>query len=223
MPFASREAAASSPYCTGDEARRLRVCLSAAPRAFAAAREAAAWRAGATRGRSRACCASRSATSRKISIHCSPGRRRRSSSTVSCSNRCSLPIGEATPCRCSRRPCRRRRTAASARDGLTIRYPLRRNARWSDGVPVTARDVIWSWQRDHESQQRRRLASRLRRRPFDRCARRAYRRRAPESGAFAPFVNTFFAESDQPYDVVPAHVLARYPDINHVPFDARPR
>ncbi|MBV9027501.1 MAG: hypothetical protein JO311_02715, partial [Candidatus Eremiobacteraeota bacterium] len=39
---------------------------------------------------------------------------------------------------------------------------------------------------------------------------------------FAPFVNTFFAESDQAYDVVPAHVLAKYPDINRVPFNAVP-
>ncbi len=39
---------------------------------------------------------------------------------------------------------------------------------------------------------------------------------------FSPFVNTFFAESDQPYEIVPKHVLARYPDINRVPFDAAP-
>ena len=39
---------------------------------------------------------------------------------------------------------------------------------------------------------------------------------------FAPFVNTFFAESDQPYAIVPEHVLGHYPDINRVPFDAAP-
>ncbi|MBV9263805.1 MAG: hypothetical protein JO324_05730, partial [Candidatus Eremiobacteraeota bacterium] len=32
-----------------------------------------------------------------------------------------------------------------SRDGLTIRYRLRSGIRWSDGVPVTSRDVIWSW------------------------------------------------------------------------------
>ena len=31
-------------------------------------------------------------------------------------------------------------------DGLTITYRLRRDAYWSDGVPVTAHDVAWSWQ-----------------------------------------------------------------------------
>ncbi len=39
---------------------------------------------------------------------------------------------------------------------------------------------------------------------------------------FAPFVDTFFAESDQPYAVLPAHVLEKYPDINHVGFNAQP-
>ena len=31
-------------------------------------------------------------------------------------------------------------------DGLTITYRLRRGAKWTDGVPVTSRDVKWSWQ-----------------------------------------------------------------------------
>ncbi len=29
---------------------------------------------------------------------------------------------------------------------------------------------------------------------------------------FSPFVNTFFTDSDQPYGVAPAHVLAKYPE-----------
>ncbi|HVA33743.1 MAG TPA: ABC transporter substrate-binding protein, partial [Candidatus Baltobacteraceae bacterium] len=33
-----------------------------------------------------------------------------------------------------------------SKDGLTITYHLVRNATWSDGVPVTAADVKWSWQ-----------------------------------------------------------------------------
>ena len=39
---------------------------------------------------------------------------------------------------------------------------------------------------------------------------------------FAPFVDTFFAESDQPYMIAPAHVLARYPNFNQVPFNNDP-
>ena len=39
---------------------------------------------------------------------------------------------------------------------------------------------------------------------------------------FAPFVNTFFAMSDQPFPVAPAHVLSKYPDINQIPFNTAP-
>jgi peptide/nickel transport system substrate-binding protein len=108
-----------------------------------------------------------------------------------------------------------------SRDGLTIVYHLRGDARWSDGVPVTARDVRWSWQavlnpsnnvisrhgydlvRDIQTPDDRTVVVHLKHR-------------------FAPFVNTFFAESDQPYEIVPAHVLARYPNINQIPFNAAP-
>jgi peptide/nickel transport system substrate-binding protein len=106
-------------------------------------------------------------------------------------------------------------------DGLTIRYGMRHDAFWSDGVPVTARDVIWSWQaientsndvvsrhgyddvRSIDAPDRYTIVVHLKRR-------------------FSPFVNTFFAESDQPYEILPAHALARYPDVNRIPFDAAP-
>jgi peptide/nickel transport system substrate-binding protein len=106
-------------------------------------------------------------------------------------------------------------------DGLTIRYHLRRNARWTDGTEVTAHDVVWSWQaicnpkndvvsrhgyddvRSIVTPDAHTLVIHLKRR-------------------FAAFINTFFAESDQPYDVLPAHVLARYTDFNQVPFDSAP-
>ena len=106
-------------------------------------------------------------------------------------------------------------------DGLTIVYHLRRDARWSDGVPVGAADVKWSWQaienpgdnvisrhgydvvRSIDTPDAKTVVVHLKRR-------------------FAPFVNTFFAESDQPYDVAPAHVLAKYPNINRIPFNDAP-
>jgi len=108
-----------------------------------------------------------------------------------------------------------------SRDGLTITYDLRRDAKWSDGVPVSANDVKWSWQalvnpNDNvisrhgydvvasiDTPNRHTVVVHLKRR-------------------FAPFVNTFFAESDQPYAVAPAHLLAKYPNINQVPFNGSP-
>lgn len=108
-----------------------------------------------------------------------------------------------------------------SRDGLTITYELRRDATWSDGVPVTAGDVKWSWEA---------LVN-----PNDNViSRHGYdvvgSIDTPNSHTvvvhlkrrFAPFVNTFFAESDQPYGVAPAHVLAKYSNINQVPFNGSP-
>jgi peptide/nickel transport system substrate-binding protein len=106
-------------------------------------------------------------------------------------------------------------------NGLTITYRLRSDARWTDGIPVTASDVRWSWQAIMNGRN-------------DVVSRHGYDDvraiDAPDAHTvvvhlkkrFAPFVNTFFAESDQPYNVVPAHVLAKYPDINDRPFDGAP-
>ncbi len=105
-------------------------------------------------------------------------------------------------------------------DGLTIVYRLRQ-ARWSDGVPVTSTDVKWSWQAIMNPAN-------------DAVSRHGYdvirSIDTPDDRTvvihlktqFAPFVNTFFAESDQPYNVAPAHVLSKYPDINHIPFNTAP-
>lgn len=106
-------------------------------------------------------------------------------------------------------------------DGLTIIYHLRRDAYWSDGLPVTARDVVWSWRAIENPNN-------------DAVSRHGYDEvRAidtPDAHTvvvhlkrrFSPFVNTFFAESDQDYEILPAHVLARYSNVNNVPFNARP-
>ncbi len=106
-------------------------------------------------------------------------------------------------------------------DGLTVRYHLRRDARWSDGAPVTSRDVVWSFQAIENPNN-------------DAVSRHGYDDvqsiDSPDQYTvvvhlkrrFSPFVDTFFAESDQAYDIVPAHVLAKYPDINRIPFDSQP-
>ncbi len=106
-------------------------------------------------------------------------------------------------------------------DGLTIVYHLRRDVRWSDGVPVTSRDVGWSWSAIANSNN-----DVVSRHGYDDI--RAIGTSDPYTVVvhlkkpFSPFVNTFFAESDQAYEIVPEHVLAGYPDINRVPFDAEP-
>jgi peptide/nickel transport system substrate-binding protein len=108
-----------------------------------------------------------------------------------------------------------------SKDGLTITYKLRSDAKWSDGVPVTSKDVKWSWQalmnprNDVVSRHGYDYVASLDT-PDDQTVIVHLKKR------FAPFVNTFFAESDQPYSVAPEHVLSKYSDINQIPFNAEP-
>lgn len=108
-----------------------------------------------------------------------------------------------------------------SKDGLTITYHLRKDAKWSDGLPVTSQDVKWSWQaivnpNDNVISRHGYDIVRSIETPDDRTAVVHLKER------FAPFVNTFFAESDQPYALAPAHVLSKYPNINQLPFNNEP-
>jgi peptide/nickel transport system substrate-binding protein len=107
------------------------------------------------------------------------------------------------------------------KDGLRVVYHLRRDARWSDGVPVTSHDVKWTWQaimnpRNDVISRNGYDDVRSIDTPDDYTVVVHLKERS------APFVNTFFAESDQPYAVLPEHVLAKYPDLNQLPFDREP-
>ena len=106
-------------------------------------------------------------------------------------------------------------------DGLTITYHLRRGVKWHDGAPFTSHDVQFSFDaimnRDNDV---------ISRHGYDVIARVDtpdpltvvfhLRRR------FAPFVATVFSESDSPYGIIPAHLLAGYRSLNDVPYNAAP-
>lgn len=108
-----------------------------------------------------------------------------------------------------------------SRDGLTITYHLRHDMKWTDGVPVTSKDVKWSWQAIMNPNN-----NVVSRHGYDDVASID----TPDPWTvivhlkqkFSPFVNTFFAESDQPYMVAPEHVLAQYPNVNQIPFNGEP-
>jgi peptide/nickel transport system substrate-binding protein len=108
-----------------------------------------------------------------------------------------------------------------SKDGLTITYHLRKNVKWTDGVPVTSKDVKWSWQAIMNPNN-----NIISRHGYDYVKNMD----TPDDYTvvlhlirkFAPIVNTFFADSDQAMPVVPAHVLAKYPNINTIPFNAAP-
>ncbi len=108
-----------------------------------------------------------------------------------------------------------------SKDGLTVTYRLRKDVKWTDGVPVTSKDVKWSWQAIMNP-----ANNVISRHGYD------YVRSVdtPDDYTvvvhlkqkFSPFVNSFFAMSDQPYPVAPAHVLDKYPNVNQLPFNSEP-
>lgn len=108
-----------------------------------------------------------------------------------------------------------------SRDGLTITYHLRRGVTWQDGAPFDARDVRFSWQAIMNPKNN--VAART---GYDQV--RDVRIIDPFTVQFvlkapyAPAVDTLFAPSANPIALLPAHLLAKYADLNHVPYDVKP-
>jgi peptide/nickel transport system substrate-binding protein len=106
-----------------------------------------------------------------------------------------------------------------SQDGRTITYHLRKNVRFADGVPLTARDCVWSIEaidnRANNVQSRygydRVIAAQA---PNDYTL--VLHLRAP----FAPILSLVLAP--QGFPILPAHRLAKYPDFNHLAFNAQP-
>lgn len=108
-----------------------------------------------------------------------------------------------------------------SRDGLTITYTLRPGLRWSDGVPITSKDVAFTWTAvmnpDNNVVSRHGYDDVARIDiPADRTI--VVHLRKP----LAAFVNTFFAESDSAYDILPAHLLEHYSNLNQIAFNNAP-
>jgi peptide/nickel transport system substrate-binding protein len=106
-----------------------------------------------------------------------------------------------------------------SKDGLTLTYHLRAGLRFSDGVPVTVRDCVWSI---HAIQN---TANNVQTRyGYDRIVRAD----APNDHTlvlhlvkpFAPLLTLVLAPGGFP--ILPAHILAKYPNFNHVAFDSAP-
>jgi len=108
-----------------------------------------------------------------------------------------------------------------SRDGRRITYHLRRGVHWHDGAPFTSADVAFSWQAVMNPKN-----NVVSRRGYDLVASvqtpDAYTVVFNMKQPFAPAINTLFAESDQPYRIIPKHILARYADINAVSFNSHP-
>ena len=113
------------------------------------------------------------------------------------------------------------RNGGIAPDGRTIVYHLRRGVVWSDGVPVTARDVIVS--ASAVMNPRNDVAIRN---GFDDIA----SLNAPNPWTVvvhlkrpdAAFLDEFFVPGDGGGYVLPAHLLARSASLNRAPFNVQP-
>jgi peptide/nickel transport system substrate-binding protein len=107
------------------------------------------------------------------------------------------------------------------RDGRTIVYRLRPNVSWTDGVPVTAQDVLFTLHaildprnpvRSHEGYD---LIDRA-------TARDAHTVVLHLRRAWAPAVLTYFSFGASPQVVLPSHVLAKEAPLAQAPFGAAP-
>jgi peptide/nickel transport system substrate-binding protein len=106
-------------------------------------------------------------------------------------------------------------------DGRTITYHLRPRVYWSDGVPVTASDVLWTLHAILDPNNP--VPSREGYDLIDRA-------QAPDAHtvvihlrhAWAPAVTTFFSYGFRPQFVLPEHVLASQAPLAQAPFNAAP-
>jgi peptide/nickel transport system substrate-binding protein len=108
-----------------------------------------------------------------------------------------------------------------SKDGLTITYHLHSGVKWHDGEPFSSKDVKFSWQAmmNNANNVNERVG-------YDQVKSVD----TPDAttvvfhlkNKFAPFVNTVFAESDSPVCIIPEHLLAKYPNLNQIPFNQQP-
>ncbi|HTV91937.1 MAG TPA: peptide ABC transporter substrate-binding protein, partial [Verrucomicrobiae bacterium] len=108
-----------------------------------------------------------------------------------------------------------------SKDGLTITYHLRKGLRWSDGFPLNADDVVWTYHaimnpaNDVVSRTGWDLVTKIDE-PDKYTV--TFHLKKP----YSPFVTTFFSSAGANPCILPRHLLARYPNFNHVPYNALP-
>jgi peptide/nickel transport system substrate-binding protein len=105
-------------------------------------------------------------------------------------------------------------------DGKRVVYHLRRDIRWQDGNPLTARDVVFTYHAITNPSNT--VPSRS---GYDHI--KSVSTRDPHTVVVeltqpqAGFVASFFGGGSN-YPILPAHLLAGYPNLNHVPFNEAP-
>ncbi len=107
-----------------------------------------------------------------------------------------------------------------SRDGRTIVYHLRRNVRWQDGAPFTSADVKFSY--DALMNPVNNVPNRY---GYDQIASVATPDRFTVvftmKRPYAPAITSLFSDA-APNPILPAHLLARYRDLNRIAFNEHP-
>lgn len=108
-----------------------------------------------------------------------------------------------------------------SQDGRTITYRLRPGVKWSDGVPVTSRDVLWTLHAIMDPS-----VPVPSREGYD-LIDRAYAKDAHTvvfhlKHAWAPAATTFFSYGFRPQFVLPEHVLSKQTPLSQAPFNGSP-
>lgn len=107
-----------------------------------------------------------------------------------------------------------------SRDGLQVTYHLRHDVRWQDGAPLTARDVVFTY--DAIINPRNDAISRFGYEDIRSVeALEPYTVRVSLKKPQAAIVPFFFG-GDSNYPILPAHLLARYRSLNEAPFNTQP-
>jgi peptide/nickel transport system substrate-binding protein len=108
-----------------------------------------------------------------------------------------------------------------SKDGLTITYHLRKGVKWSDGAPFTADDVVWTAHAVLNKANN--VTSRT---GWDRIQKidepDKYTVVFHLNKPYSPFLVTFFSSAGANPCVLPKHLLAQYPNINHVEYNSLP-
>jgi peptide/nickel transport system substrate-binding protein len=107
-----------------------------------------------------------------------------------------------------------------SKDGKTLTFHLRKNAKWSDGTPLTSKDWMFTYSAvNNRSNNVKAMYG------WDDIA----SAQAPDPYTIVVHLKQanstilgIFAMGGNAYPPLPAHILAQYPDINRVPFNQHP-